>query len=251
MQKKLNIKVLLLSIAVGLILNVVFAYITGLKYATALFPVLEILAAFIITGMVIGFFSKGITILEPGIGAFFVSIISYFIIPFLGIDSLNNLWLSDWLIIYLNGSILTFIGAWFGELLENGTIDWEKESINLNWDWIIAGTIAGVTVSIFVVNLLRIVIGFDLSLFTIPYFAALLLSGLIIGWKSPGVTIKEAGIAGFVIIVIVIDIVRMTLLMESEIGIGYILIGGLLGIFVSIIGAWIGEKIQASREVKE
>jgi hypothetical protein len=123
------------------------------------------------------------------------------------------------------------------------------ESISFNWNWIIAGTVTGVTVSIFAVNLFRIILGANPTLFVIPYFASLLLSGLLIGWKSPGVTIKEAGISGFLIITVVLDIIRMTLMQESEIGWQYIIVGGLIGTIVSLIGAYIGEKIQARTQV--
>ena len=251
MKTKLNYGALLLSIILGSVIVILFSWVSGRLYATALFPVMALLSGFIISGFVIGIMTKEITIIEPGIGSIIVAIITYLIMPTFNLRGFEDVWKTDWLLIYMNAIVLTFIGSWLGEKFQHGDFDSKSTtSPTIDWGWIVAGTIAGLTVTLIMVNLLDLVLGPNPNRFIVPYFISLLLTGLIIGWKSPGVTIKEAGIAGFLTITVVFDIVRVTLITTTEIGITYIIIGLILGFVVSLIGGYIGEKIQASAESK-
>jgi uncharacterized MnhB-related membrane protein len=234
---------------IGLILVVGFAYTTGNQFATALFPTMALLSGFIITGFVIGYLSKGITIIEPGIGAIVISIISFFVLPVLQLKGFQGMWNSDWIIVYMNAIILTHLGAWLGEKFQHGNLpDDSVENMNFEWGWIFAGTIMGVTSSMLVINVLVFILGYNPDSYIIPYFISLLITGLVVGWKSPGITIKEAGIGGFLTITIVFNIVRLTLNTESEIGLGVIIAGFVIGSIVSLIGGYLGEKIQLTFE---
>ena len=195
MKSKIHINSIIYSVIIGLVIICGFAFITGAKFATALFPEMALLAGFIITGFIVGYSSKGVTIIEPGIGAVIVSVLTYFLIPLFGIETFKHIWLTDWILLYLNGFVLSFVGAWLGELLQHGDITEHLEGDAIHWNWVIAGTITGITVSIFIVNLLTIMFGPNPAEFLVPYFLSLLIAGLVIGWKSPGVTIREAGIS--------------------------------------------------------
>ncbi len=242
---KLNYTALLLSIMIGLILVVGFAFTTGDQFATALFPTMAILSGFIITGFTIGYLSRGVTIIEPGIGAIAISIASFFVIPSLQLKGFHGMWDSDWIIIYMNAIILTHLGAWLGEKFQHGVLPEEAlNTLKIEWEWIFAGTIMGVTVSMLIINLLVLLLGYNPKNYILPYFISLFITGLVVGWKSPGITIKEAGLGGFLTITLVLNIVRLTLQTESEIGLGIIIIGFIVGYFVSLIGGFVGEKIQ-------
>jgi hypothetical protein len=69
-----------------------------------------------------------------------------------------------------------------------------------------------------------------------------------VGLKSPGITIKEAGLSGFLTITILISIVRLTLVTEIEFE--YIFLGLILGFIVSMLGGIAGEKLQSGKEKK-
>lgn len=246
---KLNITALLLSIMIGLILVVGFAFTTGDQFATALFPTMAVLSAYIITGFSIGYLSRGVTIIEPGIGSIVISITVFFVIPILQLKGFHGMWTSDWIIIYMNAIIMTHLGAWLGEKFQHGDLPEEAiTKMKIEWGWVFAGTVMGVTVSMLIVNILVLVIGYNPKDYVLPYFISLLITGLVIGWKSPGITIQEAGLGGFLTITIVFNIIRLTLRTESEIELKVIIIGMISGYLVSLLGGFIGEIVQKAFE---
>lgn len=248
MNNKFNFGALIASVIVGLITVNLFAFLSGPNFANAFFPTLAILSGFVITGFVVGIITKDITISEPGIGSILVSAISFFTIPAMNLYGLQTVADSDWIVIYLNGIILTFLGAWLGEKLQQGHIagHHEQEKVSIDWSWVVAGTAMGIIVSVILVLALDLIFGPNPSSFVIPFIIALFFTGLVIGWKSPGITIREAGIAGFLTVTIDLDIIRITLSTDSNLSMPYILIALALGFVVTIAGGWIGEKIQGS-----
>jgi len=241
---------LIQTVVIGLFFIVGFAMYVGGQYAVATLPIMAMMSGFIITGLLVGILSKGITILEPGIGAVIISILTYFLFPTLEIRAFDFMTLSDWFVVLLNGVLLTFIGAWLGEKLQNGAVGEEelKQQMHLDWSWIIAGATLGITVSLFIVNVFGLNLVLDPVLYFIPFFITLFIVGLIVGWMSPGITIYEAGIAGFITLCFDITIVHVTFI---SIEILYMLIGLALGLVVSYLGGYIGEKVQAKRELAE
>jgi hypothetical protein len=245
MKSKFNFSAFGASVIVGCIIVILFSWMSGRSFATALFPTMAMLSGFIITGFIIGIITKGVTILEPGLGAIVVALISYLVIPTINIKGFHGVWNSDWLIIMMNSIVLTFVGAWLGEKFQYGFVEnSESTSPNIDWGWIIAGTFTGVTVTLILVNLLDLILGHNPTLFALPYFLAIFATGLVVGWKSPGITIKEAGLAGFLIITIDFDIIRLTLINETEIQLLYIIGGLVIGFIAAWLGGWVGEKIQ-------
>lgn len=249
MKSKFNFSALISSVIIGCIIVILFSWISGRAFANALFPTMALLSGFIITGFVIGIMSKGITILEPGLGAIIVAIVTYLVIPLIDVRGFQGMWTSDWLIILMNAIVLTFVGAWMGEKFQHGVVESANSSSpGIDWGWIIAGTFMGITVTLILVNILDLILGHNPTHFSIPYFLALFVTGLVVGWKSPGITIKEAGMAGFLTITIDFNIIRLTLINETGINI-WIIIGGLIiGFIVTWIGGWVGEKIQLRAE---
>jgi hypothetical protein len=247
MATKFSLKTLLVSIITGIVVVIFFSWASGSKFETALFPVLAMLSGFIVTGFLIGIISKGVTIIEPGLGSIIVAGVTFFVIPQMQIQGFMEItYDSDWIIILMNGVILTFIGAWLGEKFQNSeNLDEDQEIVE--WSWIVAGTIFGVSLSIIIAIVINLIIGNDPIYFIIPFFIALVVSGYMVGYRSPGVTIKEAGISGFLIITFIFTIVRLTLV--SNIEIVYVIGGIILGYIVSTGGGWLGEKMQA-RKIK-
>ena len=209
-MKSLNLGVLSLSIIVGTVLVLGFAYISGGYYSSALFPTLAIFAGFIITGFIIGLMSIEVTISEPGIGAIVVAILTFLLVPLFKLKGFAAVNSTDWIIVLMNAVVLTFVGAWIGEKIQHGNIN-EGSKANFDWSWVVTGTILGITLNIILVIFLTLILGADPTKFIIPFFLSLLVVGIIVGRYSPGVTIKEAGLAGFLIIAIEFDIARLTL----------------------------------------
>jgi hypothetical protein len=250
MSSGFNVKALLVSILVGTIVVLLFSWASGSQFDTSLFPVLAMLSGFIITGFIIGIITKGITIIEPGLGSIIVASITYFVLPSLQIEGFKEISQdTDWIIILMNGVVLTFIGAWLGEMFQHGDlVKDDSKSLSFNWSWVFAGTVFGVSVSIIIAIIIDFIFGHNPFYFMIPFFVNLFFTGIMVGLKSPGVTIKEAGLSGFLTITILISIVRLTLVTEIEFE--YIILGLILGYVVAMLGGFAGEKIQSRKEKK-
>lgn len=250
MSSGFNVKALLVSIIVGTIVVLLFSWASGSQFDKSLFPVLAMLSGFIITGFIIGIITKGITIIEPGLGSIIVASITYFVLPSLQINGFNDITQdSDWIIILMNGVVLTFLGAWLGEMFQHGEIQKEDDkSISFNWGWVFAGTIFGILTCIIIAVIVNLIVGDEPSYFIIPFFVGLFFTGLMVGLKSPGITINEAGLSGFLTITILTSIVRLTLVTEIEFE--YIILALVLGYIVAMLGGFAGEKMQSRKEKK-
>lgn len=252
MSKKFSFTAFFISVIIGAVLLIAFSWATGPKFSNALFPSMSILAAFMVTGFLTGILSKDITISEPGIGSIVLAVIGVLVIPAMKLKGFEGVTASDWLLIMMNGIIFTFLGAWLGEKFQHGVINApSSDSSEIDWGWIVAGTIFGIGVSLILVILLDLVFGHNPSSFIIPFIIALLLSGLVIGWKSPGVTIIEAGLAGFLTITADLNILRLTIFGDTmSIDLGWLIGALVVGFVTSLAGGFIGEGIQKSKAKK-
>ena len=245
-MKNFRYRAFFITIFVGLLISSIFMLFVKTEFATALFPTAALLTAFLVTGFFVGFFSNGVTFLEPGLGSIIVAVILYFILPYFEVEGFIGLWKSDWILIFMNAIIITFAGAWLGEKFEFTALKSDQLlSTTFDWSWMIAGTLMGVASSIIIVLFLDLILGPDPESFLIPFVLALFITGILIGWKSPGYTVIEAGIAGFLTLTFLFNIFRLTLRTEQPIGEWTIIVGLIVGFLETYFGAAIGEKIQS------
>lgn len=243
---------LILSVIVGVVLVLGFAWITASVYSSPIYPVIALISGFVVTGAIIGVVSKGVTIIEPGVGAVVVALIAALIIPPIELPGFAGVSGSTWIIIFLNGIIATFFGAWLGEQLQHGSLDEMLKDDFIEWEWAVAGSFLGIVLAIVTINVLVLFFGPDSSKFYIPFFVSLIFTGILIGWKSPGVTIREAGVAGLLTIVAFLDVVKLIGLFEPSwaglIPQNQLMLGGgiVVGVALAYIGGYIGERIQGS-----
>ena len=266
-MKSFDMKSFSYTIVLGLVLNVIFLLLTGNSYEDPFLPILGMLSLFMITGALIGIKSQDITIIEPGLGSILVSLILFILLPILKLETFENISESDWIIVMMNNVIMTFVGAWLGEKLHAGYYGNEmhfgvssnaneqndtnnsanNSTNNLSWGWVMAGTVLGLILSMIVVNIFGLILNVSIMLLFILTGIAFVVTGLAIGRLSPGVTIREAGIAGFLVMTIDLNIFRAT---HEEIPITY-LIGSLIGAFIlTYIGGHFGEKMQTANDKK-
>lgn len=248
MSGKINTSTLGLSVIVSFIFIVGLGLLSSIFFATALIPSYAMIAAYILTGIIIGYYSKDVTIVEPGLGAIVASVAASLLISSFELRGLSGLWASDWVLIAMNGVILTFVGAWVGEMFQAGEVDNKGTAASkFEWEWILAGAVVGVVLSLLLVSILVLFLGYVESNYLIPFIISLFATGYIVGIKSPGVTIVESGLAGFLTITINVNIIRLTLMTETEIG-AFNIIGALIvGYLVALLGGFVGEKVQASK----
>ncbi len=247
MQRTMQYGSLAISVLIGTALVLGLATISGKSFGAPPFPIMAILSGFIVTGIIAGIVSKEKTILEPGIAAIIVSIITAFVLPTLQLKGLVDMQPASLMLVLANGVIMTFMGAWAGEYIQ-GEEDTKADTTSIEWGWIICGGIIGVAVSMLLASSVVVLIGggFKLSYHIVAFIIGLFCTGILVGWRSPGVTIREAALAGFLTVIIDLDAIMLTLGLENDELNSLLMYGAAIGIVVTLIGGFIGEKIQSN-----
>ena len=247
MRRSMQLGSVGISALIGTVLVLGLSYISGSKFATPPFPIMAILSGFIATGIIAGIISKEKTILEPGIAAIIVSIISAFVLPSFQLKGLMDMNQASFWLVLANGVIMTFMGAWAGEYIQ-GEEDTKAETSSIEWGWIICGGIIGVAVSMLLASSVVVLLGggFLLSYHLVAFIVGLFCTGMLVGWRSPGITIREAALAGFLTVIIDLDAIMLTLGLENEQLTSLLMFGAAIGVVVALIGGFIGEKIQSN-----
>lgn len=253
MERSFSVKAVVVAIVVGFLMILGLLQYTGKQFGSPLLPFMAVLAGFIITGLLVGLLSKGETVVEPGVASIGVGLLFYFLVPTLKLHcfvQLNEaMVMTNLMLLILNGVMLTFVGAWVGEKLQ-GTYEGDKKSEStIEWGYIMAGSVLGVTMSMLLANLIIILAGAgSMEYLIIALLLGLGVTGFIIGLRSPGVTINEAIIGGMITVIINLDIFKITLDEQTTIlGTGWIIITLVLGTVFSFIGGFIGERVQGHK----
>lgn len=122
------------------------------------------------------------------------------------------------------------------------------DSGSIQWKWVFISILIffaaqlAVSVILFIVGLLTLGIGFILFIFLKPI--AYFITGIVTGYLSPGITIKEPAIGAIVIAVLSLiwEIVK-----DGDGKIISTIIVGVIAYFVALTGAKIGERIQGNQ----
>ena len=255
-------KAILGSFVIGVVFVVLFTALTGNALGAATFPLLAMTSGFVLAGVGYGYLSEGETVLEPALSAVLVSIVAYFIIEALNFEAFGGLvergnFTYQMVIAFLNGLILTFAGAWADETLQR-TYTGSGES-TLAWNWIMTGTIVGFAVSLFLVNFVIWLFGLFgnpaaaidapnawVMLFVV--FLGLEATGYVCAFRSPGDTSYEAAVAGIITLVLLIDVFVFALGGGSILTYGRMILVLVIGLIASLVGGYIGERMQTRAE---
>lgn len=210
-----------------------------------------LLAGFIATGIIVGYASPGVTIREASVAGGLVALLTIIILNLsgaaLGQDMLRNL-----LLVAL-GFGLSWIGAWVGEKLQGSEGHSEEETKRLFTDvqakWVIVGVILGFMLNVLAVFLLTPLFNVRLDVAFGAFLLSLAVTGFIVAYKSPGVTLKEPAIAGF--LAVLLDWSFLEFMLDLYVSGGYLAFGLILGFCLNLFGAWLGEKYQMSLESRQ
>ena len=259
-------KAILGSFVIGVVFVVLFTALTGNIFGRPTFPLLAMTSGFILAGVGYGYLSEGETVMEPALAAILVSVVAYFVIEALNFKAFGGLvengsFTYSMIIAFLNGLVLTFAGAWAGETLQR-TYAGSSESI-LDWGWIMAGTILGFAVSLFLTNFVIWVYGAlaegpgaayaalepsNVWVMLFVVFLGLEATGYLCAFRSPGDTSYEAAIAGLITLVLLIDVFVFVLGGQSILTYGRMILVLVIGLLASLVGGYIGERVQARVE---
>lgn len=249
-SKRLEWKWIIIGVVAGTILCLALHQMIAQTFHIPLIPTFMSLMGFVVMGIIIGYKSPGYTIKEPAMGGA-ITLMLVGIILAAGFD--YNFTLTEKLLAPIVGFILGLVGGWVGEQMQVTPEEAAKELAEqkagkkLQWGWIIAGTVVAFTLTAFFV-----IGGFALLKFSVTGILgalglSFLISGILVGYFSPGVTINEAAISGALSVVLNgIFLYSFNLLMADEFM--YIVYGLIIGFVLSLIGGWLGEKIQAAME---
>ena len=227
---------------VGLLLIGLLVFMSSVKFHNVAIPYLIGGLAYIITGMILGHYSPGHTIKEAAIAGLLIPIIGLLLIELdLFQSHIEDLSLLQTGILIVGGVILTQLGGWIGEELEG----YDHPTKFIQWHWIVVASVIGFMLNCFILFFVAL---FVYKVIPITIFLALsvLASGIVAGYKSPGHTEIECGIAGAV--TILLDYLFLAFGLEIEIPLWIFFValigGGIFGLF----GGWIGERIQQNEE---
>lgn len=248
-SKGLEWKWIIIGVVAGTALCLSLHQMISQTFHIPLIPTFMSLLGFVVMGIVIGYKSEGYTIKEPAIGGAITILIVGIILTY-GFN--YQFGVGELIAGAVLGLLLGLLGGWVGEQIQVTPEELAKELADdkqgkLQWGWILAGTVVAFTLNAFFV-----IGGFALLKFSFvgilsALSASFLLGGLLVGYFSPGVTIKEAAIAGALSVVLNgIFLYSFSLLMTNELG--YVGVGLVGGFIFSLIGGWIGEKLQAFME---
>jgi hypothetical protein len=253
-------------VLIGTIIGVIFAtflfYIMSETFDTYYVPAFISLLSFVLMGILIGFHSPGYTIREPALGGLFSMIITMVIVRFF-FD--YNPPIGQTFSAPVLGFVLALVGGWVGEQLQGSKerIGSGAKIVGLEWAWIITGTVIGFILNNISVFILVALLAMDITGVLIAICFGFVITGIIVGYKSPGVTIKEAGLAGLLGVILnflftsaLLRYSSLNLLTKREgftfsiifdvpwEGMWFIIISLATGFVLSLVGGWIGEVLQ-------
>ena len=242
-------KWLITGIVAGTALCLSLHLMISQTFHVPIIPTFMSLLGFVVMGIIIGYKSEGYTLKEPAIGGFVTLLIVGNILAFGFNYSFTTM---EKIVAPLLGLVLGLVGGWVGEQIQITPEELVKEleadkKGGLQWGWILAGTVIA-----FIFNAFFVIGGFAMLKFgmggiILSLGASFLFAGLLVGYFSPGVTIIEAGVAGALCVVLnAVFLYSFSLLMVEESV--YVVEGLAAGFVLSLIGGWLGEKLQSFME---
>lgn len=237
------------GVMAGLIIVGASYYIVAPVFHSPAIQTLVMMVGFSITGVIVGYFSPGVTIREAGIAGAIVMVLIMLLMWISG-DPENMVAdkFIDFLLLLL-GIGFSLAGAWAGEKLQGddtAATDEDKAEDIIHWKWVLSGVVIGFALNALFVFLTAPVFQVNMNVALVAFLISFLVTGFIVGYKSPGVTLKEPAIAG--IFTVIIDWVFLEFGINLPIAADNLISGLALGFLFSLLGAWLGEKYQESRQ---
>ena len=248
-EKKLQWKWVVLSVVAGLIIVGAAYFIVAPMFHSGEVQVLMMLGGCIITGTVIGYFSPGITMNEASIGGALVMLIMFLL------RAMTNAEIhfspSMTILLFFLGVGFSWLGGWAGEKLQGDeTSAEEKQTKKFIWKWVLVGAIIAFALNVLIVFILSTIFPAHMyKLSTAGFIVSFVIMGFVVGFKSPGITLREPALAG--ILAVILDWIYLRFIITYQVSGKYITLGLIIGFFISLFGACLGEIYQRSKEQKK
>jgi uncharacterized membrane protein len=248
-ETKLHWKWVILSVVAGLIIVGASYFIVAPMFHSGEVQILIMLGGCIITGAVIGYFSPGITINEASIGGALVMLVM-FLLRVMTNAEIHFSASMNILLLFL-GVGFSWLGGWAGEKLQGDESSAEEKlAKKFIWKWVLVGAIIAFALNVLFVFILSTLFPPHIyKLSTAGFIVSFVIMGFVVGFKSPGITLREPALAG--ILAVILDWIYLRFVITYSVPGKFIVIGLIMGFLVSLFGAWLGELYQKSKEQKK
>ncbi|HSG07549.1 MAG TPA: hypothetical protein VLA36_04305 [Longimicrobiales bacterium] len=194
-----------------------------------------------VVGVVVGRMSPGETIRET-------AIVGVILVVAVGIVS-NLVFNADlpmivWVFAPLYAAPMTMLGGWVGEMLQ-GTMPEALEDEPLDWPWVIVSVVVGLILATFTVMIGSARFGVEPEQSVWMFAGSFLVTGIMVGYFSPGRTMVEPAIAAGLMTVVNAGFIIAWFGDVPMTRIFLVGFGG--GIVLALIGGFLGEQIQTMR----
>jgi hypothetical protein len=240
--QSLQWKWVIIGALVGLVIVGASYYIIEQTFHNIQIQILVMLVGCAVTGVIVGYFSPGVTIKEAAIGGTIVVLAMAGFLYAVDADVAKNAAINVLLIVL--GIPVSWVGGWAGENLQGSEVNLDEElkSDKIQWKWVITSVVVGFTLNVLFVLLPSKIFNINLDVALVAFLVSFVIAGFIVGYKSPGVTIKEPAFAG--IVAVIFEWLFLEFVLKLTIAIPYLSAGLALGFLFTLIGAWLGEKYQ-------
>lgn len=250
-KKRLDWGWVIAGTIVGVVLATFLFYIMSETFHTYYIPTFIGLLSFVIMGIIIGYKSEGYTVREPAIGGLLAMIIILLLFHYLFDYNPPE---GQMIAAPIAGFLLALLGGWVGEELQGTAERVKTQKLNqkiggLEWAWVITGAVIGFILNNILVFGLFVLLAYGLTGILTSLGVSFVIAGYIVGYKSPGVTILEAALAG--ILGVVLNFFSLYFgFGADDIPVTYMIIGLAGGFVLSLFGGWLGEVAQKRVETK-
>jgi hypothetical protein len=236
-----------IGVLVGVIIMSLSYAIVGATFHNTAIRALVILVGFILTGTIVGYYSPGVTIREAAFAGIFSMVIMAAMINLFEWEA-GQQRMMIYLLLLLGGA-LAQVGGWIGEKLQGSIEDKDAPVKRFEIKWVLVGTFLGLVLNVLFAFLLAPLFNINMNLIFIAFSISFVVTGFIVGYKSPGVTIKEPAVAG--LIAVFLEWIFIQFALALPVPIAYLAFGLFEGFILTLVGAWLGEKLQSYNQKTE
>jgi hypothetical protein len=238
-------KWVIIGALVGLVIVGASYYIIEQTFHNIQIQILVMLVGCAVTGIIVGYFSPGVTIKEAAIAGTIVVLAMAGFLYAVDADVAKNVGINVLLIVL--GIPIAWVGGWAGENLQGSEVNLDEElkTNKIQWKWVITSVVVGFALNVLFVFLPSKIFNIDLDVALVAFLVSFVIAGFIVGYKSPGVTIKEPAFAG--IVAVIYEWIFLEFGLRLDIAVPYLIAGLALGFLFTLIGAWLGERYQDTK----
>jgi hypothetical protein len=243
--QSLQWKWVIIGALVGLVIVGASYYIIEQTFHNIQIQILVMLVGCAVTGIIVGYYSPGVTIKEAATAGTIVVLAMAGFLYAVDADVAKNVGINVLLIVL--GIPIAWVGGWAGENLQGSEVNLDEElkTNKIQWKWVITSVVVGFALNVLFVFLPSKIFSIDLDVALVAFLVSFVVAGFIVGYKSPGVTIKEPAFAG--IIAVILEWIFLEFGLRLDIAVPYLIAGLALGFLFTLIGAWLGEKYQEAK----